>query len=77
MKLTFFFLLSDLLFQTISALRDLPFPIKAVIPGAETGVELADQLSHFMGLRSNGIEGSLARRNKYLMGERVRTTGTN
>eukprot|EP01034_Spumella_vulgaris_P037707 gene37707-46522_t len=61
--------------ETISAIRDLPFPILAVIPGAETGVELADQLSHFMGLRSNGIEGSLARRNKYFMGETVRKTG--
>jgi hypothetical protein len=40
---------------TIEALEDLPFPILAVIAGAETGVELADQLSHRMGLRSNGV----------------------
>lgn len=29
----------------------------------------------FQGLRSNGEEGSLARRNKYLMGEKVRNFG--
>ena len=40
--------------DTVRALRDLPFPIRAVIPGAETGVELADQLAYFMGLRTNG-----------------------
>jgi biotin carboxylase len=56
-------------------LRDLPFPIIAVIPGAETGVELADLLSSRLGLRSNGIENSLARRNKYIMGETVRNAG--
>lgn len=47
-----------------------------MIPGAETGVELADQLSHRMGLRSNGVDKSLARRNKYHMGETVRNAGT-
>lgn len=53
----------------------MPFDIIAVIPGAETGVELADQLSWKMGLRSNGVEKSLARRNKYHMGELVRQAG--
>ena len=53
----------------------MPFPIIAVIPGAETGVELADRLSSRLGLRSNGEAGSLARRNKYLMGETVRNAG--
>lgn len=53
-------------------LRELPFPIIAVIPGAETGVELADRLSSRMKLRSNGEKGSFARRNKYAMGEAVR-----
>lgn len=61
--------------QTINALQALPFSVIAVIPGAETGVELADQLSHRMGLRSNGINKSLARRNKYHMGESVRAAG--
>jgi biotin carboxylase len=61
--------------QTVNALRALPLPVVAVIPGAETGVELADRLSARMGLRSNGEEGSLARRNKYDMGEKVRAAG--
>jgi biotin carboxylase len=61
--------------QTINALKELPFPVRAIIPGAETGVELADQLSHRMGLRSNGVAKSLARRNKYHMGEAVRSAG--
>lgn len=61
--------------QTINSLKELPFPIRAIIPGAETGVELADQLSHRMGLRSNGVAKSLARRNKYHMGETVRSAG--
>ena len=61
--------------ETLAALRALPYNIVAVIPGAETGVELADTLSHHLGLRSNGEEGSLARRNKHLMGEKVRQAG--
>jgi hypothetical protein len=61
--------------DTVKALADLPFKIIAVLPGAETGVELADQLSYKMNLRTNGIEKSLARRNKYHMGERVRSAG--
>lgn len=59
----------------MEALQDLPFPILAVIPGAETGVELADQLSSRLGLRSNGTTQSIARRNKYYMGETVRAAG--
>eukprot|EP00600_Ochromonadales_sp_CCMP1393_P003118 CAMPEP_0174978690 /NCGR_PEP_ID=MMETSP0004_2-20121128/14353_1 /TAXON_ID=420556 /ORGANISM="Ochromonas sp., Strain CCMP1393" /LENGTH=988 /DNA_ID=CAMNT_0016230109 /DNA_START=105 /DNA_END=3071 /DNA_ORIENTATION=+ len=61
--------------ETITALKELPFPIVAILPGAETGVELADQLSARMGLRSNGTAKSLARRNKYYMGEAVRRAG--
>ena len=61
--------------DTIFQLKALPYTILAILPGAETGVELADALSHRMKLRSNGEEGSLARRNKYLMGEKVRSAG--
>lgn len=61
--------------QTVAALEALPFHIVALIPGAETGVELADRLSERLGLRSNGQDGSEARRNKYLMGEKVRSAG--
>lgn len=60
---------------TIAQLNALPYQIVAVLAGAETGVELADKLSYRMGLKSNGEEGSLARRNKYLMGEKVRHAG--
>lgn len=38
-------------------------------------MELADQLSFKMGLRTNGIAKSLARRNKYLMGRIVGQSG--
>ena len=61
--------------QTIASLNALPYQIVAVMAGAETGVELADSLSHRMGMKSNGEEGSLARRNKYFMGEKVRSAG--
>lgn len=61
--------------EIMNGIRALPFPVRAVIPGAETGVELADSLSHRLGLRSNGEEGSLARRNKFHMGEKVRAAG--
>lgn len=61
--------------QTAQSLRDLPYHLVAVIPGAETGVELADQLSFRLNLRTNGVEKSLARRNKYIMGEMVRNAG--
>lgn len=46
-----------------------------VLAGAETGVEAADELSERLGLRSNGTKFSEARRNKYVMGEAVRSAG--
>jgi len=51
--------------------------IHFVIPGSETGVPLADFLSERWGLLSNGTELSEARRNKYLMAERLRSLGIN
>jgi len=62
--------------NTVQQLRDLGCPIVAVLPGAETGVLLADQLANALGTRANPIELSLARRNKYVMGETVRASGT-
>jgi len=60
----------------IRGLNDLPFPIVAVIAGAETGVELADEISERLGLPlSNGTALSEARRNKFVMGETVRASG--
>ena len=49
--------------------------IIAVLPGAETGVELADTLSEVLHLRTNGTALSEARRNKYVMGETIRSAG--
>jgi biotin carboxylase len=47
----------------------------AVIAGIESGVELADQLSEALGLRTNGTALSETRRDKYRMGERIRQAG--
>jgi biotin carboxylase len=46
-----------------------------VVPGHESGVELADVLSHRLGLSGNGFTRSAARRDKYLMAEAVRMAG--
>jgi hypothetical protein len=59
----------------IQGVKDLKFPVIAVLAGAETGVELADQLSERMGLITNGTALSEARRNKFVMGETVRAAG--
>ena len=59
----------------ISKINDVGYPVAAIIAGTETGVELADQLSERLGLRTNGTEYSEARRNKYLMGETIRNAG--
>lgn len=47
----------------------------AVVVGEEPGVELADVLSAELGLLTNGVELSSARRNKYDMIETVRRAG--
>jgi biotin carboxylase len=60
---------------TAQKLLALPWKIVAVLPGAETGVLLADQLAGRLGTRCNPLELSLARRNKYIMGETVRAAG--
>jgi biotin carboxylase len=76
----------DLVFESIVAFDDgidgvseklmkLDFSIVAVMAGAETGVELADRLSSHLGLRTNGVQLSEARRNKYVMGETIRRAG--
>ncbi|KAJ8603981.1 hypothetical protein CTAYLR_003356 [Chrysophaeum taylorii] len=49
--------------------------IVAVVPGAETGVLLAEQLGSHLGTRVNPPDLCAARRNKYLMGEAVRAAG--
>jgi hypothetical protein len=59
----------------IQGVRALKFPVIAVLAGAETGVELADQLSERMGVITNGTALSEARRNKFVMGETIRAAG--
>lgn len=51
------------------------FSPKFVMTGAETGVELADQLTETFGLPGNGTELSHVRRNKYLILDRLRRCG--
>ncbi|MCT9008505.1 ATP-grasp domain-containing protein [Streptomyces sp. NPDC054766] len=48
---------------------------EVLIPGMESGVELADTLAESLGLRSNGTALSPARRDKYRMVEAVRAAG--
>lgn len=61
--------------RTLAALRSISVPVLAIIPGAETGVELADRLAARFGTRNNGEEWTDARRNKYTMQERIRSVG--
>lgn len=50
--------------------------IKMVIPGCESGVELADKIADRLGLRSgNNVDSSAVRRDKYFMHERLRDSG--
>lgn len=58
---------------TAAAIRG--FEPRAVIPGSEPGVILADQLAHELGLPTNDINRVEARRNKFLMLEALRSRG--
>merc|ERR1719181_293755 len=49
--------------------------IRAVVPGSEPGVMLADELADALGLPCNGAETSEWRRHKYSMQERLRDVG--
>ncbi|OQS05326.1 hypothetical protein THRCLA_20652 [Thraustotheca clavata] len=51
------------------------YNVIGVIAGAEPGVPLTDRLSERMNLVTNGSAGSEGRRNKYIMGEKIRTAG--
>jgi len=63
--------------QTLNAITHYQgVPILAIIPGAETGVLLADQLAALYGTRCNGTELASARRDKYKMQEALRATGS-
>jgi hypothetical protein len=67
---------ADLSFEQLcSEVSSLEWPVVAVMAGAETGVELADKLSSYLNLRTNGTKLSEARRNKFVMGETIRSAG--
>lgn len=51
------------------------YDVRCVVAGAESGVRVADQLSERLGISSNGTEYSEARRNKFVMGETIRSAG--
>ena len=65
----------EALSEMISKIKSLGGNLIDVIAGAETGVLLADRLSESLGLRSNGTLLSEARRNKFVMGETIRSAG--
>jgi len=62
--------------QTLATLKQsVNVPVLAILPGAETGVELADRLAARFGTRNNGEEYTDRRRNKYTMQEGIRSCG--
>eukprot|EP00457_Paulinella_chromatophora_P002954 gb/GEZN01002959.1/.p1 GENE.gb/GEZN01002959.1/~~gb/GEZN01002959.1/.p1 ORF type:complete len:566 (+),score=80.81 gb/GEZN01002959.1/:27-1700(+) len=62
--------------DTIQALQDLKFPYLACMAGCEPAVELCDAIAEALNLPCNGTALSEERRDKYLMGEQVRRSGT-
>jgi len=60
---------------TLEAITGQGSPVLAIIPGAETGVELADRLAGAYGTRFNGVDLSVARRNKFKMQEVLASQG--
>ena len=57
----------------VGSLRELG--VDSVVAAAESGVLLADELTHALGVRGNDAVRSLARRDKHLMQEAVRAAG--
>lgn len=66
---------AEALRATLNAITTQGSPILAIIPGAETGVELADRLAHSYGTRCNGLDMGEARRNKHRMQEELARQG--
>jgi predicted ATP-grasp superfamily ATP-dependent carboligase len=61
--------------QTISEINQVGKPI-IIVPGSDTGIILADKIASFYQLNTaNDVSISLARRDKFLMGEEVRNNG--
>merc|ERR1719433_192093 len=61
--------------RTVEKLRARGGEIRAVVAGAEEGVELADRVSHALGLPHNVLDLVSARRNKWDMMEATRAHG--
>jgi biotin carboxylase len=61
--------------HTAALLQQMGYEIVACLAGAECGVEVGEALAEALNLRGNGTALSACRRNKYLMGERVRECG--
>ncbi|RHY87915.1 hypothetical protein DYB37_004019 [Aphanomyces astaci] len=65
----------DELRRVVNAILSYGYTVSGVIVGAEPGVHLCDRLSEYMRLVTNGSAGSEGRRNKYVMGEKIRSAG--
>ena len=52
-----------------------PLNINGVFAGSEPGVELTDEISEKLGLRTNGTKLSACRRDKYLMQDQLKKAG--
>jgi biotin carboxylase len=61
--------------DTLNQLHALPVSILGVVVGSELGIECGDWISERLGLPSNGTSGSEARRDKFIMQERIRSVG--
>jgi hypothetical protein len=66
---------AEALRHTMASITAQGSPILAIIPGAETGVELADKLADVYGTRCNGMDLSETRRNKHKMQEALAKEG--
>ena len=59
----------------LSYLRTLEVTLLGVVAGSEIGIECCDWLSEAIGLPTNGMSGSEARRDKYIMQETIKAHG--
>lgn len=73
-KLQHFGILEDTIKRINEIVSEFNAELCEVLPGAEPGVLLADKLSHYYRLRSNGLAKSLARRDKATMAEALRSS---
>jgi biotin carboxylase len=63
--------------ETAKAIASLPdIEVLAIMPGLEFGVNLSDELCEVLGMRGNRAQSTRLRRDKYLMGEAIRSSGT-